>query len=71
MLHDWNYNKVKVLHGLSETAWFIQKHAIPDAKRAKHPLSVKMFGEMLGDLEKHIEKIKLAIAGLSKEEKFK
>ena len=70
MIKDYNYNKVKVLNSVVELAAFIQEKAIPDAKKAQHPLSVKMFGEMVSDLQKHSSKLQAAISGLSKEDKF-
>ena len=70
MIKNYNYNKVKVLNSVVELATFIQEKAIPDAKKAQHPLSVNMFGEMVSDLHKHSGKLKAAISGLSKEDKF-
>ena len=70
MLNNASYSYSKVLYKLSKLSWYLEKHAIKDAKRAKHKLSIKMFGEMKSDMDKHIEKVRQAIEGLSKEGKF-
>lgn len=70
MLKNCNYNKVRLLHDLSRVVWYLKKHAKEDAKKEGHELCAGMCEEIEADLEKHIDKLKQAIAGLSKEDKF-
>ena len=70
MLCNCNYNKTKVLYKLSALATFIDKHAVRDAEKDGHPLCGQEFIELKHDVEKHMEKIREAIEGLSKENKF-
>jgi len=70
MLSDCNYNKVRLLHDLSRIVWYLEKHAKEDANKAGHELCKAMCDELMEDLEKHIEKLRQAIEGLSKEGKF-
>ena len=70
MLNDCNYNKVRLLHDLSRINWYLKKHAKEDAKKHGHPLCLAMCEEMEKDMEKHIDKLRAAIIGLSKEGKF-
>ncbi|MBI2574816.1 hypothetical protein HYV82_02940 [Candidatus Woesearchaeota archaeon] len=71
MLSDCNYSKVRLLHDLSRVAWYVEKHAKKDAHTAGHVLCHKMCEEIQADLEKHVEKLRLAIEGLSREGKFR
>ena len=71
MLKDCNYNKIRLLHDLSRIVWYLKKHAKEDAKKSGHELCHTMCEELEQDLEKHIEKIRQAIVGLAKEDKFK
>ncbi|MBM3200382.1 hypothetical protein FJZ53_05570 [Candidatus Woesearchaeota archaeon] len=70
MLRDCNYNKVKLLHDLSKITSYIRRHAKKDAEQEGHVLCTSMYEELEADLEKHIEKLRLAVEGLSKESKF-
>ncbi|MFH1182568.1 MAG: hypothetical protein V1702_06425 [Candidatus Woesearchaeota archaeon] len=70
MLSGCNYGKTKVLYHLAKLSDYIEKHAIADANTAGHPLCAKMFEEMNADIEKHIDKLKSAVAGLSREGKY-
>jgi len=70
MLTGCNYGKTKILYKLSKMARYIDEHAIPDARAAGHPLCVAMFTEMKADLNKHIDKLRAAVAGLSREGKY-
>lgn len=71
MEHDCNYDKIKLLEEVSHVLWVIGKHYIPDAEKAKHPLCAEMYKEIARDLKKHREKLIAAVAGLSKEGKFR
>ena len=70
MLNNCNYNKVRLLTDLSRITWYLKKHAKEDAKQHGHELCHAMCEEIEKDLEKHIEKIRAAIEGLAKEDKF-
>ena len=71
MLKDCNYDKIRLLAELSKIVWFIENHAKKDAEKENHPLCYAMYDELQKDLEKHMEKLRLAIEGLSKEGKLK
>ena len=49
---------------------FIEKHAMHDAERDGHPLCAEEFKELKYDLERHMEKLRAAVEGLSREGKF-
>ncbi|RLE37739.1 hypothetical protein DRJ17_05905 [Candidatus Woesearchaeota archaeon] len=70
MLNDCNYNKVRLLYDLSKIVGFLKRHAKEDANKEGHKLCYAMYKEIEEDLEKHIEKLRIAIEGLSKESKF-
>ena len=70
MLDNCNYDKIKLLHHLSKIVWYIDKHAKSNSKESGHELCYHMYDDLKKDLEKHIEKLKLAVAGLAKEEKL-
>ena len=70
MLNNCNYDKTKLLYKILRIAEFIDKHAIKDAERESHPLCAEEYKELKQDLEKHIEKLRLAVEGLSREGKY-
>ncbi len=70
MLCSCNYNKTKLLYKIAKISAFIEKHAIHDAEKDNHPLCVQEMKELRHDLSRHIEKLRLAVEGLSKEGKF-
>lgn len=70
MLCNCNYDKTKLLAKVSKLAGFIEKHAIQDAENDNHPLCAEEYRELKQDLEKHMEKLRMAIEGLSREGKF-
>ncbi|TET06151.1 hypothetical protein E3J79_03015 [Candidatus Dependentiae bacterium] len=57
MLDNTHYNKMKILHRLSKTAWFIKKCAKKDAKEAGHMECLKQYEELEKDLSNHIDKL--------------
>jgi hypothetical protein len=69
MLSNANYLKVRVLHDLSRMVWYLDKHA-EDAKNSGEGLLPEMCDDLKKDLEKHMEKFRLAVEGLSREGKF-
>ena len=70
MLCNCNYDKTKILYKISKLAGFIDKHAIKDADKDGHPLCGEEYKELKSDLERHMEKLRMAIEGLSRESKF-
>ena len=70
MIRNESYSYTKLLYKLCKISWYIQKHAIRDAKRAGHKLSIEMYKEMKVDIDKNIEKLRAAIEGLSREGKY-
>ena len=70
MVCDCNYNKTKLLYKISKLARFIDKHAVKEAEQDGHPLCAEEYKDLKRDLEKHAEKLRMAIEGLSREGKF-
>ncbi len=70
MLCNCNYNKTKILYKISKVVSFIEKHAIHDAEKDGHPLCAEEYKELKQDLERHAEKLRAAVEGLSREGKF-
>ena len=70
MMCNCNYNKTKLLYKITKIASFLEKHAIRDAEKDNHPLCAEECKELKQDLERHIEKLRMAIEGLSREGKF-
>lgn len=72
MLHDCNYNKIRLLHDLSRIAHFVKNHAKGDSKKgAQHTSCHQVYVELEKDLEKHIKKLGGVVAELSKKGNFK
>ena len=55
ILDNCSYNKIKLLHELSCLTWFLEKHAINDAKAAGDQESYNNLLALQRDLQKHIE----------------
>ncbi len=53
MLKDCEYNAAKVVAQLSSLAWFLKKHAIKDATKAKDKKCAAVYKALLNDLEVH------------------
>ena len=70
MLSNCNYGKTKLLYKLMKIVGYIDKHAVKDAEKDNHPLCAEEYKELKQDLERHIEKLRLAVEGLSREGKF-
>ena len=70
MICSCNYDKIKLLAKISKIAGFIEKHAIRDAEKDGHPLCAEEYRELKNDIERHVEKLRIAIEGLSREGKF-
>lgn len=70
MMCNCNFDKTKLLYKLTKIASFIEKHAMKDAERDGHPLCADEYKELKQDLDRHLEKLRMAIEGLSREGKF-
>ena len=70
MLSNCNYDKTKLLYKISKMIGFIEKHAVHDSEKDGHPLCAEEYRELKQDLERHVEKLRLAVEGLSREGKF-
>lgn len=70
MVSNCNYDKTKLLYKISKIIGFIEKHAVQDAGKDGHPLCAEEYRELKQDLERHAEKLRLAVEGLSREGKF-
>jgi len=70
MLCNCNYDKSKLLYKISRIASFIEAHAIRDAEKDNHPLCAEEYKELKRDLDRHLEKLRMAVEGLSREGKF-
>jgi hypothetical protein len=70
VLSNCNYDKTKLLYKISKIIGFIEKHAIHDSEKDGHPLCGEEYKELKEDLEKHAEKLRMAVEGLSREGKF-
>ena len=70
MVCNCNYDKIKLLYKISKIANFIEKHAINDAENDGHPLCAEEYRELRNDIGRHMEKLRAAVEGLSREGKF-
>ena len=57
ILHDCCYDKVKLLHELSCSVWFIEKHALQNAKQSGENELHAALEALYNDLVKHIHTI--------------
>ena len=69
-MNNCNYDKTKILYKISKLSGFIEKHAIRDAEHEGHPLCTEEYKELKQDLERHAEKLRMAVEGLSREGKY-
>ena len=58
MLDSCFYDKIKILQTLSSLAWYIEKHAEPNAKCEGNLKCHKYWVKLKKELEKHCETIK-------------
>ena len=70
MLCNCNYDKTKLFYKLLKISAFVEKHAMHDAEKDGHPLCREEYKELKQDLDTHIEKLRAAVEGLSREGKF-
>ena len=54
MMNNDKYNKVKILNDLSALCWFIEKHALGDAKKENDQECMVLLENIKKDLDKHI-----------------
>lgn len=57
MMDNCRYNKIKLLYKLSCLCWFIDKHAMADAKKEGEDECIRMLEELKSDIDKHIERL--------------
>jgi len=55
MLDNCTYNKIKLMHNLSDIVWFIEKFCEQDAKVSGHKECHAAIEALEADLEKHIK----------------
>ena len=70
MLSHCNYSKTKLIHNLSRIIWYLKNHAKKDAEDDGHVLCGKEYEELEKSLEMHLEKLRMAVEGLSREGKY-
>ena len=70
MLCNCNYDKTKLFYKLLKISAFVEKHAMHDAEKDGHPLCREEYKELKQDIDRHIEKLRAAVEGLSREGKF-
>lgn len=54
MMDNASYNKIKLLHQVSELIWFIEKHALEDAKKAGDTSCIETLKQVHANLEKQL-----------------
>lgn len=54
MISNNKYNKNKILHDLSCLCWFVDKHALDEAKKSNDQEFVRSIEKLKQDLDKHI-----------------
>lgn len=57
MLDNVTFDKIKLLYKVSDLLWFIEKHALVDARNAGDKDCVDALLTMQRDFQKHIEKL--------------
>ena len=68
-MHNCNFNKTSLLVEFRRALWRLEEYK-KDADKAGHPLCRDLLNDIEGDLKKHTVKLKEAIVGLAKEDKF-
>ena len=66
MLSNNKYNKNKILHDLSCLCWFIDKHAIDEARKSNDQELVRNLEKLKQDLDKQIEIFDTTVSGVCK-----
>lgn len=59
------YDKIKLLTELSKLAWFLEKHALQDAKSADDKKSLEELTAIYRDIEKHIGQLQKSVCTIS------
>lgn len=54
MLANDKYNKIKITHDVSCLLWFIEKHALQDARAKNDTTSMQVLEQLKKDLEKNL-----------------
>ncbi len=58
MLDNCTYNKIKLLHEVSSLVWFIERHALNDAKVAGDAACAEIIQQLGEDLQRHLERLR-------------
>ncbi len=54
MMDNTSYDKIKLLHKVSELIWFIEKHALKDAQEINDTCCVETLKQLHAELEKQL-----------------
>ena len=54
MMENASYDKIKLLHQVSELIWFIEKHALKDAEQEGDTCCAEVLKQVHADLEKQL-----------------
>ncbi|MCL4360855.1 hypothetical protein M1446_00695 [Candidatus Dependentiae bacterium] len=65
MLDNCSYNKVKLMAELSKITWFLEKHAIDDAKKAGDKEAESLLRELHKDTSNYLEKLQKQVCTVS------
>jgi hypothetical protein len=63
---DNKFNKLKLMYKFNKLKWFIEKHALKDAKTDNDAEFSELLISMGKDLEKHISKLDEMVCGKCK-----
>lgn len=66
MLSNNKYNRNKILNDLSCMCWFIDKHALDEAKKSNDQELARNLEKLKHDLDKYIETFDTSISGVCK-----
>ncbi len=65
MLDNTTYDKIKLIYKMSDLAWFIEKHALIDARNSGDQECIDALAAIQRDLHKHIEKLQKGMCIIS------
>jgi len=61
-MDDCTYDKIKLLHKISQISGFIEKHCLTDARKAKHKECEKVIDHLHQDLLLHMEGLRQCLS---------
>jgi hypothetical protein len=65
MLDNCTYDKIKLLHEISSIIWFIEKHALNDAKVSGDASFMQLLQDVDEDLQRHLERLRQTVGVIS------